>query len=154
MSSFTKPLCVKVLDNGKHYEVLEDFTYYRTSNKQHIFKVEKGFITDFASIPRIFWSIYPPFGRYTKSAVLHDRLCVAFLNNETWYDVMDMQVDSKEDKEELLKQLPELQLRVTRKFADKMFLESMEAVGVERKTRIILYLSVRIYAIFRYGFKA
>ena len=45
MSSFTKPLCVKVLENGKHYEVLEDFTYYTTSNKHRVFKVEKGFIT-------------------------------------------------------------------------------------------------------------
>ena len=151
MSSFTNPLCVKVLDDGKHYEVLEDFTYYTTSNKHRVFKVQKGFITDFASIPRIFWSIFPPFGRYTKSAVLHDRLCVGFFNNETWFDVMDL--DSSK-KEELLKAQPELQTKVTRRFADKIFLESMEAVGVERKTRIILYLSVRIYAIFRYGFKA
>jgi hypothetical protein len=33
-----------------------------------------GFVTDFASIPRIFWSVLPPDGRYTYPAILHDYL--------------------------------------------------------------------------------
>lgn len=33
-----------------------------------------GFVTDFASIPRIFWSILPRDGRYTFPAVVHDYL--------------------------------------------------------------------------------
>jgi hypothetical protein len=33
-----------------------------------------GFVTDFASIPRIFWSILPPDGKYTYPAILHDYL--------------------------------------------------------------------------------
>lgn len=36
--------------------------------------VRAGFQTDLASIPRVFWSILPPFGRYTAAAVLHDYL--------------------------------------------------------------------------------
>ena len=36
--------------------------------------VPKGFVTDFASIPRIFWTILPPDDRYTYAAVLHDYL--------------------------------------------------------------------------------
>ena len=37
-------------------------------------KVPEGFETDFASVPRIFWSIFPPFGLYTRAAVVHDYL--------------------------------------------------------------------------------
>jgi len=36
--------------------------------------VPTGFVTDFASIPRIFWSILPPDGEYTYPAILHDYL--------------------------------------------------------------------------------
>lgn len=145
MSSFREPLDVRVRDDGKHYEVLDTFTYYLDSNKEALLKVEKGFITDFASVPRVFWSIYPPFGRYTKCAVLHDRLCVAFLNKELWNNVA---VDK--DK------LPvALQNRFVRRYeADKLFLESMKAIKVNAFTRFVLYASVRIYAIFKYGLKA
>jgi len=34
--------------------------------------IPKGFRTDFASVPKIFWNILPPFGRYGKAALLHD----------------------------------------------------------------------------------
>jgi hypothetical protein len=39
-------------------------------------KVEapKGFVTDFASVPRMFWSLLPPDGNYSHAAVLHDYL--------------------------------------------------------------------------------
>ncbi|TLD95129.1 DUF1353 domain-containing protein [Helicobacter trogontum] len=145
MSKFRDPLHVKVLDDGKHYEVLQTFTYYLDSNKEALLKVEQGFITDFASVPRVFWSIYPPFGRYTKCAVLHDRLCVAFLNKELWNNVA---VDK--DK------LPAvLQNRFIRRYeADQLFLESMKAIKVNAFTRSVLYACVRVYAIFKYGFKA
>jgi hypothetical protein len=33
-----------------------------------------GFLTDFASIPRVFWSFLPPDGDYTYAAVIHDFL--------------------------------------------------------------------------------
>lgn len=36
--------------------------------------VPPGFVTDFASIPRIFWSILPPDGDYTYPAIIHDYL--------------------------------------------------------------------------------
>lgn len=34
--------------------------------------VPKGFVTDFASIPRAFWAILPPDGKYIYPAVVHD----------------------------------------------------------------------------------
>lgn len=37
--------------------------------------VPAGFITDFASVPRVFWRLYPPVaGKYAPAAVLHDYL--------------------------------------------------------------------------------
>jgi hypothetical protein len=36
--------------------------------------VPKGFVTDFASIPRVFWSLLRPDGDYTYPAIIHDYL--------------------------------------------------------------------------------
>lgn len=36
--------------------------------------VPEGFETNLASIPRIFWNILPPTGKYAKAAILHDWL--------------------------------------------------------------------------------
>lgn len=37
-------------------------------------RVPSGFTTDFASVPRILWSIFPPFGKWQRAAILHDFL--------------------------------------------------------------------------------
>ena len=71
MSSFTKPLIVRHI-NGTSWELMETFEYY-LENGEEIVRVPKGFITDFASIPRLFWSfIGHPTGRYGKAAIVHD----------------------------------------------------------------------------------
>lgn len=36
--------------------------------------VPKGFSTDLTSTPRVLWSIYPPFGKYQRGAIVHDYL--------------------------------------------------------------------------------
>jgi hypothetical protein len=62
--------------DGHDWRVTEDF-YYDTD--VHIFAgpriaVPRGFLTDFASVPKILWNLLPPVGRYGKAAVIHDRL--------------------------------------------------------------------------------
>lgn len=37
-------------------------------------RVPVRFVTDFASIPRVFWSLLPPDGLYTYPAIIHDYL--------------------------------------------------------------------------------
>jgi hypothetical protein len=37
-------------------------------------QVPMGFVTDFASVPRLFWTALPPDGDYTYAAILHDYL--------------------------------------------------------------------------------
>lgn len=142
MSSFTSDLRVKVLDNGDRYEILDEFVYYRDDNRSIKLKVPVGYVTDFATVPRIFWSIFPPFGKYTKAAVLHDMLCDAFLEKKTWDTVLT--VDSEVKAEDRLK-------FVTRKEADEIFKEAMAAVGVSKFDKFCLYWAVRLYAICKYG---
>jgi hypothetical protein len=38
------------------------------------FTVPRGFVTDLASIPRVFWSVLRPDGNYAYAAILHDYL--------------------------------------------------------------------------------
>ncbi len=74
MSSFTTPLVVTPIGDGRRWKLLEPFIYYRTGREHLRYRVPKGFITDFASVPRLLWPILPPYGRYGKAAVLHDWL--------------------------------------------------------------------------------
>lgn len=34
--------------------------------------IPEGYVTDFATVPRIFWSIVPPIGRHNPAALVHD----------------------------------------------------------------------------------
>jgi len=40
----------------------------------HKIEIPRGFVTDFASIPWPFWSIFPPIGSYGMPAIMHDWL--------------------------------------------------------------------------------
>ena len=73
MSSFTRPLTVTKI-GARRWKVERAFTYYINEEEGESITVPKDFVTDFASVPRIFWTIFPPDGRYTQSAVLHDYL--------------------------------------------------------------------------------
>ena len=39
-----------------------------------VITVPNNFSTDLASVPKALWGIFPPFGKHTKAAVLHDYL--------------------------------------------------------------------------------
>ncbi len=60
--------------DAKDWVLVQDMTFQFTDAKQSI-TVPKGFVTDFASIPRAFWSLgYSPLDRYSKAAIVHDYL--------------------------------------------------------------------------------
>ena len=104
MSSFTKPLIVSPLSDGRRWKLDKRF-YYHVGDKysKEIIKVPEDFITDFASVPRLTnplltflailfitldwtWlgigllvlisiaSWFSPYGRHEKPAVIHDWL--------------------------------------------------------------------------------
>lgn len=56
--------------NGRDWTVLSEFDYHTPDG--YYVQVPAGFVTDFASIPRVLWNILPPTGPYGKAAVLHD----------------------------------------------------------------------------------
>jgi hypothetical protein len=66
--SFHTPLDLEYLD-GKDYRLLTAFQYDASG---FTVTVPAGFVTDFASIPSLFWNILPPTGKYGKAAVVHD----------------------------------------------------------------------------------
>ncbi|EAH9843942.1 DUF1353 domain-containing protein [Campylobacter upsaliensis] len=72
-----KRVVVKPYDRYK-FEVWEDFNYQIELKENEFISgvVPKGYTTDGASIPRIFWSLYPPYkSEYFSACVLHDYLC-------------------------------------------------------------------------------
>jgi hypothetical protein len=69
---FLTRLFLTPLADGRNWRVGRPFAYVTSWRWQ--FTVPTGFKTDLASIPRIFWNILPPFGKYTEAAVLHDWL--------------------------------------------------------------------------------
>lgn len=81
--------------------------------------VERGFDTDYASVPRLFWAVYPPDGAYTDAAVVHDFLY--------WYQ-----------------RVPGTDITgIERHQADAVFLEAMTALGIPWLRRHILHRAVR-----------
>ena len=58
-------LIVTPLEDGRHWKLKKAFKY-------DTIVVPKGFITDFTSVPRFFWRIFPPWGKYGKCSVVHD----------------------------------------------------------------------------------
>lgn len=79
------PSATKAPNGAMHLGRFADPMYYLTSvigwdpepkqaNAYQSVRVPIGFVTDFASIPRIFWSLLPPDGLYSYAAVIHDFL--------------------------------------------------------------------------------
>ena len=79
------------------------------------FTVPRGFVTDLASIPRFFWRVIPPFGLHSTPSIIHDYL-------------YRRQPDG-----------------VSRKEADEVFLDAMQAYGVPKLRRDVMYRTVRMF---------
>lgn len=82
-------------------------------------EIEEGFDTDYASVPRGLWNLYPPDGAYSPAAWVHDFLY--------WNQA-----------------LRDGGLPIRREQADAVFLEAMEALGIGWFTRSVLYRAVRM----------
>ena len=75
MSRFTEALVVTPLADGNTWVIVRPFGYdvEREGSGDRI-DVRVGFMTDFASIPRLFWIALPKWGKYGNAAVIHDWL--------------------------------------------------------------------------------
>ena len=75
MNEFTKILVVSPLANGKSWYLREEFSYdVGSEGSGDTIKVPVGFVTDFASVPRPLWWLFPRWGKYGNGAVIHDYL--------------------------------------------------------------------------------
>ena len=120
MNSFKTPLIVETM--GNRFKLFHSFTYHWKRYNIDI-QVPKGFVTDFASIPRLLRIFIPKLGRYNKAAVLHDRAYQKHyvrLNKYDWFLFI-------------------------RKDADLLFLDAMTDLGVKKWKRNIMYKFVRIF---------
>ncbi|EDQ6553546.1 DUF1353 domain-containing protein [Salmonella enterica subsp. enterica] len=73
MSKFTTPAILEMLGHY-NWRVHEPFEFYLSDDNSDIISVPAGFVTDLASVPRIFWALLPPDGKYAKAAIIHDYL--------------------------------------------------------------------------------
>lgn len=60
-------------DGGLPFTLLSPLIY-QSDLLNRVITVPVQFKTDLASIPRLFWRVLPPFGRYDAAAVVHDYL--------------------------------------------------------------------------------
>jgi hypothetical protein len=120
---FLAPLRVEFVD-GKTWVVMDTFEFRLGSLQGAEFvRIGKGFETDFASIPRGLWNLWPPAGgKYTPAALVHD--CV--------YKTGFVSVDDGSVR------------HVTRAEADDIFKDAMEVAGVGWLSRHLIYRGVRL----------
>lgn len=124
MSSFTSALDVEFID-GKNWRVTAPFRFYIGQEDANKFVlVPANFITDFASVPRGLWNLFPPTGGYGKAAVVHDYL---YRGGYITYIVGNY----------------EQHVDPTRAQADGILKDAMEVSGVGWFTRWAVYSSVR-----------
>lgn len=72
-AAFPLPLVVEdagMMDGKRLWKVVQPFRFQGS----RCIEVPVGFITDFASVPRIFWNLFSPTGSHMNSALVHDAL--------------------------------------------------------------------------------
>ncbi|MFF4507429.1 DUF1353 domain-containing protein [Streptomyces sp. NPDC001401] len=77
---FTGDVVVKATVAGKLWELQQEFSYKNPEDLEHggrtdPIRIPVPLETDFASVPRAFVWLFPRYGVYTRSAILHDYLC-------------------------------------------------------------------------------
>lgn len=116
-------IAAETLDKD-YWLVTKAFTYYVDYNTKKLrVDVPLGFLTDGASVPKLFWNIIPPWGRYGQAAIVHDWLC----ENLYFLDENDQKVP------------------ITRKECDLTLYEAMHVLGVPPSTGKMIYCAVSAY---------
>ncbi len=88
MSQFTSNFKGELIGKNK-WKNLEEFNYHVGKYpSDEIITVPAGFITDFASVPRIFWAIISPIDKHGKAAVIHDYCYYYAYNNRKQSDII------------------------------------------------------------------
>ncbi len=121
MGFFINNPVLEPLKDGERWLLKETFTY--VMNNGNRIDVPFNFITDFASVPKLFWNILPPWGKYGRAAIIHDYLYFTLGLDDIY----------------------------SRKECDKIFLEAMVTSGAWRWKRQIMYYAVRLFGWFAWN---
>lgn len=106
-----------------YWRTTQAFRYYFEDQTLETYvEVPANYLTDGASVPRLFWSLLPPLGAYGQAAVLHDYLC--------------------ENLTVVRNGAPGV---ITRVQADNAFKNAMKALDVPRWKRNVMFIVVAIY---------
>jgi hypothetical protein len=106
-----------------YWRVLHSFTFTIDDNgEQAHVVIPAGYLTDGASVPRMFWWLLPPWGKYGQAAVVHDLLC---------------------ERRQLIR--GGQTIKIERSHADWLFREAMKEAGVQWIKRTIMYAGVRFF---------
>ena len=120
MNKFTEELLVE--STGNKWVLKRAFTFYYDSVSKGgntirtTIVVPEGFVTDFASTPRLLYPIFPPIGIYNKAAMVHD-----FLYSK------------------------ECPIAIKRAQADLFFLQAMVVLKVPKWKRELMYFAVKLF---------
>ena len=117
-SQFEASISGKQIDDKfiRTVTLLEDLVFYTKAGDS--ITVPAGFESDGASVPKLFWSAFPPFGTYLPAAVVHDLLCVQGHNDKCLYTSVE---------------------------AANIFYEAMRVCGVGRTKAHAMYYAVRYF---------
>lgn len=118
MGNFPDPLILKDID-GFRMTVLERFRYCMESGECVV--VAGGFETDFASVPRLFWTLLPASGPHNRAAVVHDWLYAR------------RRIETAEGRTR----------KPLRRECDWIFLEALADCGIGWLVRNVMWLAVR-----------
>ena len=128
MAGFLTPLSVTPLPDGRYWQINRDLEYCvgAPDSLEKVF-IPCGFKTDFASTPRILWPIFPPMGKYTAAAVVHDFLYRYPQRKEYLTEEFGVYLASAYNRGD----------------CDNIFREAMEVLSVSRMTRWMMWSGVR-----------
>ncbi len=132
MSRFTAPLIVSPRNDGRTWRIIhstedeEQFAYeIGQEGSGLMIRPPALFETDFASVPRLLWWLFPRWGRYGNAAVIHD-----YLYRGGFFFVVT--------NEEAEPSYPD------RAYADELFLQGMVVLKVRKWQRQLIYWGVRL----------
>ena len=127
MSSFTRfsgelqthdaPEASKVL-NGTYVWIDPGFEYYLDDDHTEKVIIERGYLSDGASVPKFLQWLIPVWGKHGQCAVVHDKLCETWTTNKR---------------------------KLNRKQVDEIFFESMKVAKVNIWRRTAIEIGVTAY---------